>query len=275
MMAQEHDQASSLVDARRLRNDLRSLGQTTAPRTVAESALARVGLADWFSSVETPLGLVYFSWNDTGLSFATREDDETVFREAARTSHGRALALAEPPEWLANAARAWLAGDDQAPLSFDLARLTPFERAVLMKTREIPHGEVRPYGWIAREIGNPRAVRAVGTALAHNPTPVFIPCHRVVRSDGQLGAYSMGGQQAKRTILRAEGVNLSRLESLASGGLRYVGSVSGDYYCYPTCHGVRDLGPDDLVAFRDETSARAAGRRPCETCRPPVALLAG
>jgi O-6-methylguanine DNA methyltransferase len=82
---------------------------------------------------------------------------------------------------------------------------------VLMKALEIPRGEVRTYGWIAREIGRPKAVRAVGTALAKNPIPLFIPCHRVVRSDGSIGQYGCGGPVNKRRLLLHEGVPESAL----------------------------------------------------------------
>src|SRR5207245_5306709 len=67
---------------------------------------------------------------------------------------------------------------------FDLRSVTEFERAVLLKALEIPQGEIRTYGWIAAQIGQPLAVRAVGSALRKNPVPVLIPCHRVVRTDG-------------------------------------------------------------------------------------------
>ena len=79
----------------------------------------------------------------------------------------------------------------------DLRGLSEFEQAVLLKAREIPRGQVRTYGWIASEIGRPLAVRAVGTALRKNPVPIFIPCHRVVRSDRQLGQYALGGTEQK------------------------------------------------------------------------------
>jgi O-6-methylguanine DNA methyltransferase len=92
--------------------------------------------------------------------------------------------------------------------TFDLSGLTEFERAVLLKAREIPRGEIRTYGWVASQIGRPTAVRAVGSALRKNPVPVFIPCHRVVRSDGQLGQYALGGTDQKRAILSAEGVEV-------------------------------------------------------------------
>ena len=81
-----------------------------------------------------------------------------------------------------------MTGRRRVRLQFDLRRLSPFERDVLRKTLEIPRGEARTYGWIAREIGRPGAVRAVGSALNKNPIPLLIPCHRVVRSDGQIAA---------------------------------------------------------------------------------------
>jgi O-6-methylguanine DNA methyltransferase len=100
--------------------------------------------------------------------------------------------------------RRHLAGNASAPLRFDLSAVSPFGRAVLTKALEIPRGEVRPYSWIAREIGRPLAVRAVGSALARNPIPLLIPCHRVVRNDGTAGQYIFG-TAAKRALLSAEG----------------------------------------------------------------------
>ncbi|HQP12844.1 MAG TPA: MGMT family protein, partial [Candidatus Omnitrophota bacterium] len=68
-------------------------------------------------------------------------------------------------------------------------RLTDFEWAVLKATLEIPLGETRSYQWVAERIGRPRAVRAVGQALRKNPYPLIIPCHRVIRSNGDMGGY--------------------------------------------------------------------------------------
>jgi O-6-methylguanine DNA methyltransferase len=133
---------------------------------------------------------------------------------------------------------------------------------------------VRPYGWIAREIGHPMAVRAVGTALARNPIPLFIPCHRVVRTDGYLGNYSMGGAQNKRAILSAEGVDIARLERLAAKGVRFVGNAADDSYCYPTCSFARQVDGAHQKLFHDEASALALGYHACEVCRPPAVQLA-
>ena len=88
-------------------------------------------------------------------------------------------------------------------IDLDLRGHTDFERDVWLKALEIPRGEVRPYGWVAAEIGRPKAVRAVGSACATNPLPVVVPCHRVVRSDGSVGGY-LGGADAKRTLLTLE-----------------------------------------------------------------------
>lgn len=262
--------AGILVEARQLVADLRALGIVNVPATLGGDTLTLVGLADKYAMIETPLGPIYITWSLEGLSLAARASSEAEFQTAAQTYLGRRVISGEPPDRLARGARAWLSGEANDALRFDLQRLTPFERAVLMKAREIPRGEVRPYSWIAREIGHPGAVRAVGTALAHNPIPLFIPCHRVIRSDGRLGQYSLGGPEAKRTMLTFEGVNVDGLEQLADGGMRFIGTEE-HYYCYPTCNGVRDRDAGHWVTFHNEAEAAAAGYRPCQTCRPPAA----
>jgi methylated-DNA-[protein]-cysteine S-methyltransferase len=86
---------------------------------------------------------------------------------------------------------------------------TPFQQLVWQACAAIPKGETRTYQWIAKEIGKPGAVRAVGTALGKNPFAPVIPCHRVVRADGTIGKYSgPGGSQGKRQLLRKEGARL-------------------------------------------------------------------
>jgi O-6-methylguanine DNA methyltransferase len=82
----------------------------------------------------------------------------------------------------------------------DLGGLPPFTRAVLKITAQIPYGEVRSYQWIAQKLGKSRASRAVGNALARNPIPIIIPCHRVVRSDGTIGGYALGRNWKKRLL---------------------------------------------------------------------------
>ena len=85
----------------------------------------------------------------------------------------------------------------------DSAVGTAFQRSVWEAARLIPYGETRSYAWVARQIGRPRALRAVGQALGRNPLPVIVPCHRVVAGDGGLGGFS-GGVEMKRYLLSLE-----------------------------------------------------------------------
>jgi methylated-DNA-[protein]-cysteine S-methyltransferase len=87
----------------------------------------------------------------------------------------------------------------------DFDRATAFQRKVWHAARAIAYGQVRTYGWLARSIGNPRAMRAVGAALGRNPFPIIIPCHRVIREDGGLGGFSaVQGIELKKSLLRLE-----------------------------------------------------------------------
>jgi len=89
-----------------------------------------------------------------------------------------------------------------------------FDTMVWSALRGIPYGEVRTYRWLSEQIGHPNAYRAVGGALSRNPLPIFLPCHRVVRSDGGLGGFS-AGVDVKRFLLRLEkekvGLDLNHL----------------------------------------------------------------
>lgn len=87
----------------------------------------------------------------------------------------------------------------------DLRLADGFRRSVVEHLRDIGYGRRESYAQVAAAIGSPRAVRAVGTACAHNPLPVVIPCHRVVRSDGTVGQY-VGGPHAKTALLDLEAV---------------------------------------------------------------------
>jgi len=89
----------------------------------------------------------------------------------------------------------------------DLGAVPPFRRAVLEVCRRIPYGRTASYAELARLAGNPKAVRAAGGAMAHNPLPLVIPCHRVLRSDGSVGGFSSPcGVNDKERMLRLEGI---------------------------------------------------------------------
>jgi len=80
---------------------------------------------------------------------------------------------------------------------------TEFEKKVYRAILDIPLGETRSYQWVAERIGHPKAVRAVGNALNRNPFAPFVPCHRVVRSNGQVGGFA-GGTERKSQLLERE-----------------------------------------------------------------------
>jgi methylated-DNA-[protein]-cysteine S-methyltransferase len=125
------------------------------------------------------------------------------------TSRKAAPALAGHPHLLVARLRTLLlqyaAGRRGAlDIPLDLSAGTPFQRKVWETLRSIPYGETRSYGWVARQIGKPRASRAVGAACGANPIAIIVPCHRVVAGDGTLGGYT-GGLAIKRRLLRLEG----------------------------------------------------------------------
>ena len=94
-------------------------------------------------------------------------------------------------------------------LPTDISILTEFQQQVLQATQQIPRGRIATYMDIARKIGKPKAVRAVGQALGRNPIPIVIPCHRVIASNGSLGGYSGGGGlKTKAKLLQLEGASL-------------------------------------------------------------------
>jgi O-6-methylguanine DNA methyltransferase len=192
-----------------------AMREVKAPPTLLPGVLTAVDLADRYLTLEVPIGRVYVAFNPRGISAVSQAADAGAFERSFREQFGRpAFPATESPEGLIEDLQAALSGRTTR-LEFDLRGVTPFERDVLLKALEIPRGEIRPYAWIAREIGRPRAVRAVGSALARNPIPLLIPCHRVVRSDGVIGNYGLGGTANKRTLLVWEGVDL---DAVARGG---------------------------------------------------------
>ena len=158
------------------------------------------------------------------------------------------------PTRLADQIARQLAGEWQPDLPLDLGGLTAFGGATLRKTMEIPWGEVRPYSWVAREIGRPRAVRAVGSALGNNPLPFLVPCHRVVRADGHIGEYGAGGPAAKRAMLAHGGRGCGR-----AGGARR-----------PTASGTWATDDTDRLLLPDLSRARSRSQR-----RSPVRFRSG
>ncbi|MEU8306318.1 methylated-DNA--[protein]-cysteine S-methyltransferase [Actinomadura sp. NPDC048955] len=220
--------------------------------------------------VPGPLEGLQVAFTDHGVAYLRAGMDDREFAAAFRARFARPLLPADrPPAGLLPALRTGRLG----PLRLDLRGLSDFEAAVLRAAAQIPRGQTRPYAWVARHAGRPKAVRAVGSALGRNPVPLLIPCHRVTRSDGTLGDYVFGSD-AKERLLRAEDVDVEEVTELARRGVRLVGSDTTGIVCYPTCADARRITPGHRRGFGDLAAARAAGYRPCLHCRPGDALPA-
>lgn len=115
-----------------------------------------------------------------------------------------------------------LAGDAvDIPLGVaDLASCPPFQQAVLRAEHAIPRGSVSTYRLLAAHLGRPTAARAAGNALATNPFPLLVPCHRAIRSDGHLGGYQ-GGLAMKRALLEMEGIVVDDAQRVVSPSRHY------------------------------------------------------
>jgi O-6-methylguanine DNA methyltransferase len=251
---------------------LRSL-RTPAPQGLVGKVMDRVGIGDAYVRVEGPIAPLFVAFGRDGISLVERADrsDAGDFEQAFRATFGRSVRrIDRAPELIERVIdqRLWGKTRPRGPIPVDLHELPDFEQQVLRKVLEIPRGEVRPYAWVAAELGRPLAVRAVGNAVARNPIPFVIPCHRVVRSDGRIGNYGAGGPVAKRAVLESEGMDTSEMERLPAKGVRFIGSDSTRIYCYPSCRNARRITDRHRVPLRSADDARQAGFRACKVCRP-------
>ena len=161
---------------------------------------------------DTPIGPVYLAANDKGLVSVDFGVTKAQFFASLQKNFGVIPTYA--PEKLSNIqyqiSNYLTNRQTNLSIPFDISSLTPFQQQVLLAALQIPRGQVYTYADIARKIGNPKAVRAVGQALGRNPVPIVIPCHRVIAANGKLGGYSGGGGLAtKRKLLVLEGAMMA------------------------------------------------------------------
>ena len=159
-----------------------------------------------YRTIDSPLGPLLLAATDRGLirvAYAT-EDHDAVLQSLADRISPRILRAPGRLEAAARELEEYFAGTRQAfdvPLDWSLS--AGFRRTVLGRLAEIGYGHTASYSAVAQLVGSPRASRAVGTACATNPLPLIVPCHRVIRADGAIGAY-LGGPDAKRALLTLE-----------------------------------------------------------------------
>ena len=222
-----------------------------------------------YSTFDSPLGTLYVAYSEGKVRRTdVAESDQQFVRSCGERLGLLAQRVEKPPEYLRRAITRCLQVDGRFRGQVDLSDLAEFQQRALLKVMEIRKGEVRTYQWIAREIGAPKAMRAVGTAMARNPIPLLIPCHRVVRADYRIGEYGCGGPDKKRDLLEYEGVDVARLEWLARLGIRFQGSKNTHIFCLPGCYTGRRMKEESRVCFPSAEAARAARFRPCKVCKP-------
>src|SRR6516165_5253396 len=161
----------------------------------------------------------------------------------------------------------YFAGDlSVLALPVDLSLVeSDFQRRALTRLRSVPPGAVISYQGLAAALGHPDAQRAVGNTMASNPIPIFVPCHRVIKSDGTIGNYG-GGVKRKIILLRNEGFIVKPDMKVPERAV--LGHRKTKIFCRPDCTAARRTGQINQLIFADAAHARSAGLRPCKLCRP-------
>lgn len=237
----------------RLTRALAPIRRPVARIGVIESRLGRLLAA------ESPRGLV-------ALTYLDSTDGKTVIAALKQK-----FDVVEDPETAARIGaeiEAYLAGDGDAiahrPIDLSLVA-SAFQRRALTRLRTVPPGSVVTYQGLAAAIGSPSSQRAIGTTMATNPLPIYVPCHRVIKSDGTIGNYG-GGVARKLKLLRAEGFAVDRGERV--GPQAVYGHWQSRIYCRPTCSAVRRAERKKWIIFTDSARAQGVGMRACKLCHP-------
>ena len=261
----EHLETCSSCDASL--TDVGALAAQVKTLAVAPPRSCKDELADAYDRLHFNRDDVWVAFSDHGLRLVLRGSFEDFSSEYTKR-YGRCLKAGTLPDALRKQVAAAIEGAGVEKPRVDWsAHFTPLERDVLGILPRIPRGEVRTYEWVARQVGRPRAVRAVGNILARNAVPLVVPCHRVVPTAGGIGNYAFGSPM-KRELLRREGVDVDALEKLGKGGVRYIGSRTTKVVCFPTCRDARRIREENRVPFRAARQAKEKGFRPCMHCKP-------
>jgi len=179
--------------------------------TVTESTDQHSGVTIAFALFDTAVGVCGIAWNEGGIVGVHLPGRDAAATRARLEQKFRGAREAEPSAEVASTVQRivkLLRGEriDLGSVALDMTGIAKFERDVYVAAREIPPGDTRTYGEIAKRIGRPEAAREVGVALARNPFAIVVPCHRVVAANGKTGGFSAGGGVAtKLKLLAIEG----------------------------------------------------------------------
>ena len=164
----------------------------------------------YYNTFKSPVGEILVTWTEKGLNFVSFPKS-TWEKFLSALSKDKNISLIKDEKKfssLKNNLEVYFSG---RAVSFkeklDLKGGTAFQKRVWEAMLRIPFGQTRSYGWLAQQVGGKNKARAVGSACGANPIPIIIPCHRVIREDGDLGGYG-GGLGMKRKLLEIEGVKI-------------------------------------------------------------------
>ena len=237
----------------RLQRALERVARPAARIGMIESSVGRLFVA------ESDRGLLGVHYSDTG--------DDTAMIDAIRQKFDLREDTEAARRILDEIERA-LTGDNDAVAHrrIDYSLVTsPFQRRAFARLRQVPAGGVVTYHALAAAIGAPSGQRAVGNAMATNPLPIFVPCHRVIKSDGSIGNYG-GGVERKLKLLRAEGFRIDKGNRVPSEAV--YGHWQSRIFCRPECSAVSRSDRKRWIIFSDASRANASGMRPCKLCHP-------
>jgi O-6-methylguanine DNA methyltransferase len=163
--------------------------------------------------------------------------------------------------------RRFIAGDRAAlKHEIDLSLVeSDFKRRALTKLRKVPLGSVVTYQGLAAAVGAPDGQRAIGNAMGSNPVPIYVPCHRVIKSDLSIGNYG-GGVDRKLKLLRAEGFAVGK--DLRVPARAVMGHQRTHIFCRPECSAAKRANVGRCYIYADSERARSAGLRACKICHP-------
>jgi methylated-DNA-[protein]-cysteine S-methyltransferase len=165
----------------------------------------------YYSEIDSKIGRLRIACSPRGISaICLAAASLKGFNDAYQKRFGLLPEAGKIPMPFKKAVLNAAAGREYDAVPIDLTGLSAFQLKVLKALQSVRRGEVKTYSWLAQKVRNPRAARAVGTAMARNPVPLLVPCHRVVPASGGTGNYGLG-RECKQELLWREGVAVDQL----------------------------------------------------------------